>query len=192
MARRLAALVPALALLGACSQGAPDDSASLSLAVAPLNYPGLTNATYAVEVRNDANQIVFSRTLDSIGYGAGDGSVSYVGTCDTSANPNVVTLTLTHLYSGTSGANELPVTSYQNPGPLSRAITCVANADVAVAFDLAIIRQANQGFFDIAVAFSDVYCSAKKLCGSPRSGDSLRAFHQPRGQHDERGDPEQA
>jgi len=82
--------------------------------------------------------------------------------------------------------------SYKNPGRLSREIVCVANTDVAVTFDLTIVRDATQGFFDVAVTFRDIFCSAKKLCGSPRSGDSLRAHFDRRGDHAERGDPQRA
>jgi len=87
--------------------------------------------------------------------------VSYVGPCDADSNPNVVSLTLDELYANGAllGAGE-----YKDPGTLTRSFTCVQNQDVAVTFDLTIIRPANQGFFDIAVTFDNIFCSAKLDC----------------------------
>ncbi|PKN59193.1 MAG: hypothetical protein CVU56_01565 [Deltaproteobacteria bacterium HGW-Deltaproteobacteria-14] len=183
--RRLIPALSALAVLGACAADVGAPSSSLTITVAPLSYPGITNATYDLEVRNASNQVVFARSIDSLGYGGGDGSASYVGTCDASddANPNKVYLTLTGLYAGAGGATEIPASSYDNPGELSRSAVCLPNADVPVTFDLTLARQANQGFFDIAVAFSNVFCSAKLDCvdqdGAPllllHDGDGARA-----------------
>jgi len=162
----------------ACTSDLPADSASLTLTVAPLSYPGITDATFDLEVRNASDEVVFQKSLSSRSYGPGDGSLSYVGTCDASdgENPNTVSLTLTGLYAGTDGSTEIPASQYQNPGTLERDAVCVANADVAVDFDVTILRQANQGFFDIAVSFSDIYCSAKLDCVD-QDGDPLLLLH---------------
>jgi len=42
-----------------------------------------------------------------------------------------------------------------------RKIRCLPNADVQVSFNLTILRDAQQGFFDIIVDFEDIFCSAK-------------------------------
>ncbi|MCB9734904.1 MAG: hypothetical protein H6745_20140 [Deltaproteobacteria bacterium] len=52
----------------------------------------------------------------------------------------------------------------QNPGVLTQYIDCKENQDAFVEFNVAVMRPANQGFFDIAVNFNDIYCSAKYDC----------------------------
>jgi len=176
-----------------CSGGEPTTPGAggrVAIEVAPLSLAGVGDADYRLTVRNHSAATVWTRDVDAAGFGDGAGSIAYVGTCDAQDNDNVVTVELLALRDG-SGAT-IPAASYRNPGEVSRTVTCQANVAVAVTFDLTLARAAQQGFFDVAIGLDDVFCSAKKLCGSPRSGDSLRAFHQPRGQHDERGDPEQA
>jgi len=171
------------ALLAACTAVPPEaPGARVALSVAPLSYPGVTNATYTLEVRNRSGQIVFVRALDSRGYGDGNGALSYVGPCDAdpSENPNAVSLTLTGLYAGSDAATEIPPASYHNPGTLTRTVDCVANADTAVTFDLTLARAANQGFFDVAVAFENIFCSAKLDCVDDE-GDTLLLLHAPDG-----------
>ncbi|TNF24957.1 MAG: hypothetical protein EP329_23895 [Deltaproteobacteria bacterium] len=183
MLRRTIAVSLALHL-GACLQGpsAAPGGGRLALSVAPLSYPGITNATFDLEVANQSGQVVFSRSLDSLGYGSGDGSLSYVGTCDGAdgENPNTVSLTLTGLYAGAGGSTLIDPGSYRNPGTLTRSVDCVPNSDVAVDFDLTIARAANQGFFDIAIAFEDIFCSAKLDCVD-EGGAEIRLLHTPDG-----------
>jgi hypothetical protein len=56
-------------------------------------------------------------------------------------------------------------------------IACVENADVPVVFNLTVMRNARQGFFDIAVEFDDIFCSAKLDCRPAflHDGDGDRA-----------------
>ncbi len=42
-----------------------------------------------------------------------------------------------------------------------RTFTCQENEDVLVPFDITVMRDADQGFFDIAVNFEDIFCSSK-------------------------------
>jgi len=169
-----------IALTAPSCAPAPTDApgARVALSVAPLSYPGVTNATYTLEVRNKSGQTVFTRALDSRGYGDGNGSLSYVGPCDAdpSENPNTVSLTLTGLYGGSDGTAEIPPSSYHNPGTLSRTATCDENADTPVTFDLTLARAANQGFFDVAIAFENIFCSAKLDCVDDQ-GETLRLLH---------------
>jgi hypothetical protein len=41
---------------------------------------------------------------------------------------------------------------------------CVENTDTLVEFNLTVMRDASQGFFDVAVNFEDIFCSAKVDC----------------------------
>jgi|GEM_PF-1366818 len=151
--------------LAACSQGsdlAPPTAGEVAVAVAPLELPGVTDATYDLLVVNDDDQVVWQRTVTSSQFGDGAGSVSYVGPCDADSNPNEVSVTLTALR---DASGPLAAGSWVVPPTMTRAITCEANADVSVVFDLTVARAANQGFFDVAVELDDVFCSAKLDCG---------------------------
>ncbi len=58
---------------------------------------------------------------------------------------------------------------FQNPCPEEPAenagclleFTCIENEDTPVTFNLVVLRDANQGFFDTVVTFEDVFCSGK-------------------------------
>ncbi len=99
--RHLPALAFALSPLAtACAEGGPAPSAAsgagLAVEVAPLTLPGLGDACYDVEVRNDLEALVWSRGTVGLGVPGGDtdalcasqfgngagGDVSYVGPCD--------------------------------------------------------------------------------------------------------------
>jgi hypothetical protein len=147
----------------ACAQGgAGPTGPGVAISVAPLSLPGVSDATYTLTVTNDGGDVVMTRSLTSSAYGAGDGSISYVAPCDADDNDNTVSLELLELR-GPGGALIDPAT-WRNPGELSRDFTCVEGADVAVTFDLTIARAATQGFFDVAVVFDDIFCSAKLDC----------------------------
>ena len=173
----------ALALGAACAAPhAPAAGARLGLSVAALDLPGVLDVAYRVTVTNGAGQPVWTRDLAASRYGDASGDLSYVGPCDADANDNTVTVELLGLYAATNLASPLPAASWHNPGPQSRAFTCLPNADVAVDFDLTIARAATQGFFDVAVSFDDVFCSAKLDCGaSTAPADDLDLLHAPGG-----------
>ena len=138
--------------------------------------------------------MVWQRRLSSSSYGDGAGSASYVGTCDAGANPNVVRVWVVGVYSAavtsagsfnsgltsdvgavTGGGTAMP---FQNPtatAPLTRSVTCAENTDVAVQFDVALMRPAQQGFFDIAVNFNNIFCSAKFDCCEDDDGDGCES-----------------
>ncbi len=54
---------------------------------------------------------------------------------------------------------------FENPcaeaGDCVLSFPCVENEDVFVEFNITVMRDAEQGFFDIAVNFEDIFCSAK-------------------------------
>ncbi|TNF38155.1 MAG: hypothetical protein EP329_01255 [Deltaproteobacteria bacterium] len=166
-------LALAVAFASGCAQAppsGPESAGRLDVNISALTLSGVSNANYTLEVLNEDGETVFSITLDSAQYGAG-ASASYVGTCDAS-DPNLdghaentVQLTVNGL--DDTGGTPIPVDRWQNPtatGPLERVVDCVENTDVPVTFDIAILRAANQGFFDIAVDFDDLFCSAKADC----------------------------
>ncbi|PKN56005.1 MAG: hypothetical protein CVU56_18480 [Deltaproteobacteria bacterium HGW-Deltaproteobacteria-14] len=157
-------------VVGGCVAPGEAPVARVAITVAPLNLTGISDVDYTITVTNGGvGDVVWTRALSSSAYGDGAGSLSYVGTCDASADVNTVTLSLTALY---DAGGEVPTSSYLNPGPISRGVTCVEGTDAAVAFDLTVARQAEQGFFDVAIQFDDIYCSAKLDCCKPSEGTS--------------------
>ncbi|TNF26148.1 MAG: hypothetical protein EP329_21690 [Deltaproteobacteria bacterium] len=161
-----------------CLEGAPEPSsdAQLAVAVAPLRLPGVEDADYTLTVLNGpggTGETVWTRAVSSRDYGDGAGSLSYVGPCDASTGTNTVRLTLDALYDA-DGA--LAPGSFMNPTPLMRDFTCLEGRDVAVDFDVTLARRAEQGFFDVAVAFLDIFCSAKLDCQTG-DGQDLALLH---------------
>ena len=162
--------------------GAGDQGARVVIEVAPLNLDGVTNAAYTVTVTNGpdgSGEVVWQATaLESDRFGDGAGSLSYVGSCDASnGGASSVTVELTALYEGEG----VPIDggTYQNPTPITRNVTCVENQDVSVVFDMTIVRDASQGFFDVAVDFEDVFCSAKLDCVRSGTTGDLELLHNP-------------
>ncbi|MFO0746623.1 MAG: carboxypeptidase-like regulatory domain-containing protein [Myxococcota bacterium] len=182
MIQRSACVFLVLAMLSGCAGQAPGDggpSGRLRVAVAPLGYADVSDVVYRLTVSTPAGT-VWSEDISSATYGDGVGSATYVGTCDASAGPNTVSLALLSIR-----ADRLLVdgVDYVNPAPLARPLTrvaaCAPNADTPVDFALTVMRRASQGFFDIAVTFDDIFCSAKFDClGS--DGQPLALLHDPR------------
>jgi len=46
-------------------------------------------------------------------------------------------------------------------GPCQLVVDCIENRDMPVVFNINIMRDADQGFFDVAVNFEDIFCSMK-------------------------------
>ena len=182
--RALRTLAAVAALSAGCGEVTPTpgafDGGRVAISVAPLSLEGVTDAHYTVRVTNAADgggEVVWERTsLTSGQYGDGAGSLSYVGPCDAEAGTNSVTVTLDALYE----RNGVPISedTYDNPGALTRNVACVANTDVSVVFDIAIARDAQQGFFDVAVNFDNIFCSAKLDCERDDGAD-LDLLHHP-------------
>ncbi len=177
-----AAAAVLLASCGDPSSGAPQ----VRVGVQALTLPGVTNAVYDITVLNDTGDVVWSRRVDSVAYGDGRGSLTYVGPCDAQDNDgdgtalNVVQLWVVDL-------PPLRSTDWVNPtanGPLVQTLECQENADTRVDFQIAILREAKQGFFDIMVDFEDIFCSAKLDC-TDDIGAPLDLLHNPQtGQRD--------
>ena len=164
------------------------DGPGVEVNIAALNLQGVGDAIWDLEVRNgaDPSQVVWQRRISSSSYGDSAGSASYVGPCDaaTDANPNQIRVWVVGLYAADVPAANMgqfnsgstadagvvtggTLVPFQNPtatGPLTRDVVCRENEDVFVQFDVALMRPAQQGFFDIAVNFNSVFCSAKFDC----------------------------
>ncbi|TNF25669.1 MAG: DUF4215 domain-containing protein [Deltaproteobacteria bacterium] len=154
-----------VALLSACGEPEsprPDDGARLALSAAPLRLPGVGDVEYTLTVRNRDDAVVWTRAITSSAYGDGAGAFSYVGTCDADATPNTVELVIDRILDTDGGV--LDPASYHNPTPVTRSTPCVANTDTPVTFDITLARRADQGFFDVAVQFEEIFCSAKLDC----------------------------
>jgi hypothetical protein len=201
-------LVPtsAVVALAACtSRGPLEEERGLVLSVGALELSGVADACYTVRVENQQGDLVAERTaVCADRYGDGVGGLSWVGPCDASTsglpdgdtvNDNRVTLILEDLFRGDLGTNPVARDSYVNPcgveggnfdgfGPCQQSVECRENTDTPVRFDLTVLRRANQGFFDVAVNFDDVFCSAKLDCISdppglvfdPVSGERIASF----------------
>lgn len=182
-----------LAFLGACGGETPAGVTGLRLEVAPLKLAGIDIACYDIAVTTQTGTVWSqgavgqglsegdTRTICSNQYGSGPGGdVTYIGPCDASADAdvapkvgvqNAVTIWVDGLYEN-EGTDAVP--DYQ---PLTDGwadpcgddgctlqFDCVENQDTRVEFNFTILRDANQGFFDIIVNFEDVFCSAKVDC----------------------------
>ncbi|MCC6621701.1 MAG: VCBS repeat-containing protein [Deltaproteobacteria bacterium] len=179
--------IACLSVMG-CTQASPvPRDAGLQVAVAPLLLPGVANACYTITV-SAASGTVWSRSgICADAYGDGVGSVSYVGPCDASGTGmNTVSLVLDDLYASNGTSSPIDATTWQNPcgapgsptydgrPACTREVRCEPNADALVTFNLTIMRDAGQGFFDLAIDLDNVFCSAKLDCADPTTHAPIR------------------
>jgi hypothetical protein len=185
---RIGFAVVALTLLAACASERPGER-GLEVRVSPLSLPGIGDACFDLRVTNGAagaGDVVWTRGTPGLNggvpdpgaicsdrYGDGRGDITWVGPCDASGqldlDPqgeriNSVTLWFDGLYDA-GGAYLAPAGpgGWQDPCPsgCTLDVLCEENADARASFDLTVLRDARQGFFDVAVAFDDIFCSAK-------------------------------
>ncbi len=176
-----------------CGADGPSTGPRLALTVSPLTLPDLDDACYTLAVTagtaaqtsaGTAPRVWTRGGLCADRFGDGRGGLAYVGTCDASAPTNTVSLTLDRLCTGgscdpslTTDPNALPTDKWVNPCPAATPCRleapCVENADTPVTFNLTVMRDAGQGFFDIAINFDDVFCSAKFDCADAATGQPL-------------------
>jgi hypothetical protein len=170
------------AVLTACGRSAgPEPTARVAIAVGALGYDAVTDADYTLEVWNGApasgGELVIRReNLRSKRLGNGAGALSYVAPCDADTGTAHVRLFLNDLY--TDDGVEIPRSTWRNPTPLLQDVVCVENADTPVTLNLTIMRDAKQGFFDVGVVFSGIFCSAKFDCLGD-NGLPLKLLHRP-------------
>ena len=172
------AAIVALGLMACSGTGEPNARGPrVAIDIAPLSLPDVGDACYRLTVDNGAGQTVWQAPhVCSKRFGDGRGDITWIGSCDAASNDNVVRVELEDLF--TAGGATIDRATYQNPcghsdngnddgfAACSRSVRCVEDADVTVAFDLTVMRDAKQGFFDVAVEFEDVFCSAKVDCQS--------------------------
>ncbi len=192
----------------ACGKSERPSGSGFAVEVAPLSLSGVSNTCYRVTVTNGRDRtgaVVWQEDVCADQFGDGIGSLSYVGPCDADVtDENSVTLELLDLMSGTT-PTPIDDDTYDNPcaeiddwdgdraaladgedayGPCTINARCVENSDVLVAFNITVMRDAHQGFFDIAVNFDDIFCSAKLDCndellhnaGGERDATAIVAF----------------
>lgn len=184
-------------LAAACGERHPaNERPALTIAVAPLMLSGLEDVCYELTVLAEDLQPVWSEApLCADRFGDLTSAISYVGTCDAS-DPNqdgvaeaTVVLRILGLY-GPDGADPGddpdPLTDWRNPcapphaANGCRVVTrCRDNADNLVTFDLTVMRDAKQGFFDVAVNFDDIFCSAKVDCAYAPDGRPIELVIDP-------------
>ncbi|HRE88470.1 MAG TPA: hypothetical protein PK095_04945 [Myxococcota bacterium] len=156
------------------------------MTVAPLGLVGVGEVVWDLEVLDGEGQVVWQRRLSASRYGA-RGGLSYVGPCNAQAPNHSVRLWVAGLFeepvaevgafgSGSDLAGSLEYIDPTALGPLVQPATCVDNGDTPVRFDVAVMRPANQGFFDVAVTFEDIFCSAKFDCCGDENGDGVCAL----------------
>ncbi len=186
---RLRVLAPlSLLALGACAEsGSEPAGPGLQISVAPLQLQGISDACYDILIESSTpdgvggtNDVVSLTNICASQYGsAAGGDITYIAPCDASVDDNWVTVWPELL--GTQGA----LTDWQDPcgtDGCQLQVACNENEDTLVEFNLTIMREANQGFFDVAVNFSDIFCSAKVDCrygpssGAPQ-GSWIRSVH---------------
>jgi len=165
--------------LGACVEGGlptpgdgvGPDAAGIEVTIAALALSGVEDAEWTLRVDSClvidgvcdrvADQTVAEVTVTSARFGDGAGSATYIAPCDASTFENLVSVTLDGLWG--PGGEALP---YQDPGTMTRWVDCTADADTAVRFDVAVLRPAQQGFFDVAIDFNAIHCAAKYDCAA--------------------------
>ena len=146
----------------ACGGGSGGPTGQVEISTLPLQLNGIATANYTVKVVNDDDEVVWEKALSTDDYGDGSGGIRYVGPCDADSNPNVVTLTVDSLVD--TDDHTLTSDDWTQPPPIVKTVVCRENDDVGVVFNITLMRDATQGFFDIAVNFSDIFCSAKLDC----------------------------
>jgi sulfatase modifying factor 1 len=181
----IAAFFPSLLHISGCAVDALPDvpGARVEIAVAPLTLPGVSKVCYDLRVTNGPDgtgDTVWQKgslglspggdtdavCSSSFGNGSG-GDITFIGACDASGTAqSSVTLWIDGVYDGNLFISPTGSDGWQNPceAGCTLNLTCKENEDVRVEFNLTILRQANQGFFDIGVNFEDIFCSAKVDC----------------------------
>jgi len=151
-----------------------DPGQRFEISVAPLALTGVTGATYDLRIYNSAivdiataDKIVALTGLTSAQYGDHEGALTYVAPCDAntpSADDNFNTVELVTTGFTSADSNDTFQLPCPDTTPCRIQKECLENADVLVQFNLTVMRNAKQGFFDVAVNFEDIFCSAKVDC----------------------------
>jgi hypothetical protein len=193
-------------LLGACAEAtqAPlepevieEPGNGLRIVIAPLSVPGVGNVCYDFSVALQSGEVLWSvgnpgvsvpadgQAACSADFGVPDGSMVYAGFCDPTSPTHTIRLWVDSVWGpGADISEDEPLTDWSNPCPpptgCALEAQCEADTYTNVTFDLAVMRRGQQGFFDIGVAFSDIFCSARLDCSYDAEGqDPITLLHNP-------------
>jgi hypothetical protein len=171
---RVLALASIPALGGACADtGSGPTGPQVKIDVAALSLPGIDEACFGITVFNGVpgvqgtDTVWSNNNVCSVQYGNGQGDITYIGPCDAGVTGNnYIQLVLNSLSANGDELSETGspadfVNPCADPGDCVLDFECLPNADVLVEFNLTVMRNAQQGFFDIVVNFEDIFCSAK-------------------------------
>lgn len=188
---RLSVLIVVGATFIGCGGTNRPTGPSFKLTVAPLSLTGIDYACYDIAVTGPAGPVVSfgqqgtswlegdAGTICSWQYGnLAGGDIAHVAPCDADDGDadspaqatNTVTVWFDGLYVDPDGdhdpSEDRDVGGWQDPCPngCSLDVLCRENSDTEVTFNFTVMRDAIQGFFDIAVEFDDIFCSAKLDC----------------------------
>ncbi|MFO0748893.1 MAG: hypothetical protein U1F43_24990 [Myxococcota bacterium] len=156
---------PTFGLLGAmaCSSGPTGPEARVTIKTSPLALEGIGEAVYSVTVVNAQGQTVWDKELvEHLATARARCATSARATPARAPTPTPSALSVVEL--DDEDGDALGDADWDKPDPIVQEVDCVENSDVVVRFNLTIVRSANQGFFDIAINFSDIFCSAKLDC----------------------------
>ncbi|HRE89811.1 MAG TPA: hypothetical protein PK095_11805, partial [Myxococcota bacterium] len=175
-------------LIVACTS--PTGDPTLTIEVAALDLADIADVCWDLRVTNGpggSGEVVLSRgdtalaspadttTLCASRYGQ-RGDLTFVAPCDASLlRSSSVTVWLDSLW---EVGLETPSTSYRDPceDGCTLDVTCRENADTRATFDITVMRDARQGFFDMAVTFGDVFCAAKADTCDSEGRENLLLF----------------
>ncbi len=179
----------------------PAPADGIEISVAPLRLPSLSKVCYDLEVTNGPDktgETVWSKGTPGLNDGTpdadavcstqygndGGGAITYIGPCDADGpdgeRMNSVTIWFDGIYdqggayidpAGPNGWQNPCVDAEGNEVGCTLNTLCEENADGLVEFNFTILREANQGFFDVAVNFNDIFCSAKFDCSYAAEGE---------------------
>ena len=143
--------------LGACSED-QTAQAEVAVTVAPLDLQSAWGATWRLQIETPDGDGGWAPVIDRSVNAPGDrGALTFVGPCV--PGPSRVTVTLLEVV-----RDDLSPMDVVLPPPMSQEVTCFENANAPVEFNVTVMARAEQGFFDVAVEFEDVFCSAKVDC----------------------------
>lgn len=170
---RVAALAAAASLIAACT-GARAPVASGPEVVIEVGALAVevTRVIYAVTLVNRHGEQVLAITIDSDDYAVGDDPavVRFGASCVPSQSPHTVTVSVVSAWIGTPEA-PVPLHPSALPPPQTHiGLNCNNSESNPVVFTFQFIGQAGQGFFDMVLGASAVFCSAKLDCTDNQDG----------------------
>ncbi len=166
----------------------------LEIRVQPLQFDSVLKVCYDIAVYDGIGTLLWQAGVPNLNWDQGDptticsdefgtgsgGDIQYIGDCDPTFNPNAIAITIDGIYTINGRLEDdvdwLPTCTVADP--CFQYVECLPDGNVLVEFNILVMRSANQGFFDIAVKFDDVFCSAKVDCTYDAAGtEPIMAVH---------------